>query len=139
MNDSSLILVGCSLLATLSGCSQDNIEPEIRQTAIDGKWCGRKVASAADCTGDEVNFVELSQAGTRASAPVTGQWCEAYQKDCYPIEDGTASGTHLSAIYRFGDVAVMASFELRAPDQLEGTLFSTKCNCGAPVTLYRVP
>ena len=53
---------------------------------VSGAWCGNDVATASACVGDdEVFYLELAQAG----GVVTGDWCEAYNKDCLPIEDGT--------------------------------------------------
>jgi len=98
---------------------------------VSGAWCGLLVTTAEACVGDEVM---LGQAGTT----VTGQSCEYYLGGCYPIENGSLSGSTLVFDYTFSPDRVDASLTLSADVQtLTGTYASTKCSCDVPVMLHR--
>lgn len=95
-----------------------------------------KVGSAAECIGDEVLFVELSD----DAGLLSGKACEAYAKECYELVDATVQGRHVVFAYEFSGYRVDADFELSADGStLSGAYASTKCGCEVPVTLHRVP
>jgi len=77
-----------AVLAAGIGCSDGKAD----KGDVSGTWCGRDVAAAADCVGDEVFYLDLVQAGSE----VTGDWCEAYNHDCLPIEEGTFANRTLT-------------------------------------------
>ena len=100
---------------------------------VTGAWCGADVSSAERCVGDEVEYLELLQDGTE----VTGQICEAYEKDCAPIEDGKLEGTKLT--FGFSPTIVGGRGDLQLTgDVLMGTLHSDKCACELPFTFHRL-
>jgi hypothetical protein len=100
---------------------------------VAGSWCGREVSTPEECLGREVEYLELSQSGSQ----VTGQICEAYEKDCAPIEDGRFSGGKLTFSYSPVYVGGLANLELSG-DVLQGTLHSDKCACETPFTFHRL-
>jgi hypothetical protein len=91
------------------------------------------VSTPEECQGDEVEYLELSQSGSQ----VTGQICEAYGKDCAPVEDGTLSGSKLTFGFSPEEVGGLANLELSG-DLLQGTLHSDKCACELPFTFHRL-
>ena len=101
--------------------------------SVAGSWCGRDVSAPEQCVGDEVEYLELAQSGSQ----VTGQICEAYGKDCAPIEAGKLSGTKLTFGFDPEDVGGLADLELSG-DVLQGTLHSDKCACELPFTFHRL-
>lgn len=101
--------------------------------SVAGSWCGREVSTPEECQGDEVEYLELSQSG----AQVTGQICEAYGKDCAPVEDGKLSGSTLTFGFSPEEVGGLANLELSG-DVLQGTLHSGKCACELPFTFHRL-
>jgi hypothetical protein len=130
--NSGLLRVRCwgavGVLVMLGGCSSEST------TDLTGAWCGKEVAVAADCVGDEVEYVELAQSGITLS----GKVCEAYEKECYDIQDGAASGSHVSFFYTFSDYRVDASLDQADASTLRGSFRSSKCGCEVPLTLHRV-
>jgi hypothetical protein len=104
---------------------------EAGPTGVTGQWCGRQVARAEDCTGDEVFFLDLIQSGQS----VTGQYCEAYAHDCYGLQSGKFTDDRLTFFYTFDVNRVDVNLEA-AGDTLIGTFTTT--NASAPVILYRV-
>jgi len=112
------------------GCSDAE---EAAAGSVTGRWCGREVSTPEECQGDEVEYLELSQSGSQ----VTGQICEAYGKDCAPIEDGKLSGSTLTFGFDPEDVGGLATLKL-AGDVLDGTLHSDKCGCELPFTFHRL-
>jgi len=126
-----------SLGASLLGCSDEPATNARAATAdVTGKWCGKKVSVAADCTGDEVEYLELMQA---ASGVVTGVNCEAFSKDCYEVQSGNYASGRLTYYYTFDSNRVDGDFTSSEEDTLTGALSSEKCNCQAPITFYRIP
>jgi len=121
------LVMGLALI--VCGCGDDD--------AIDvaGEWCGRAVATAAECVGDEVGYLKLAQSGSR----VSGKMCEAYEKDCNDLQDGAVSEARFSFFYEFAGHRVDGAFEAHGDDRLLGSLHSTKCGCDIPTTLSRVP
>ena len=101
--------------------------------SVAGSWCGREVSTPEQCQGGEVEYLELSQNGSQ----VTGQICEAYDKDCAPIEHGKLSGNKLTFGFDPEDVGGLANLELSG-DVLQGTLHSDKCACELPFTFHRL-
>lgn len=55
---------------------------------LKGTYCGHMVTDASDCGGDEVGYLRI----TSGKDPIVGQLCEAYGKDCTPIENGQFQG-----------------------------------------------
>ncbi len=107
----------------LIGCGED----------VTGHWCGRKVSKDADCVGDEVGLLLLSQDGDT----VDGQACEAHEHDCHVLERGLVSGRQVAFHYSFQGGHVDATLELRG-DTLEGKFFASKCKCDLRQTFYRI-
>jgi hypothetical protein len=123
-------LLGAYLGAVAMACSASDGEPS---GSVTGRWCGREVSTAEQCTGDEVEYLELVQDGSQ----VTGQICEAYGKDCAPIEEGKLSGSRLTFGFDPVNVGGLATLELSG-DVLQGTLHSDKCACELPFTFHRL-
>lgn len=120
-------LMGLALIACSS--SED-------ATDVGGAWCGRAVASAAECVGgDEVEYLVLTQSGDQ----VSGIICEKYEKDCNDLQGGLVAGSHFSFFYEFAGYRVDGAFEAHGHDTLIGSLHSTKCGCDIAKTLSRVP
>jgi hypothetical protein len=120
-------LVGLALL--VCGCGDD--APD-----VGGTWCGRAVATAAECVGgDEVEYLVLAQSGDR----VSGRICEQYEKDCNDLQGGRLAESQLTFFYEFSDYRVDGAFKAHGSNTLVGNLHSTKCGCDTPKTLSRVP
>ena len=119
----------CFALGAL-GCSDPNDETA---ASVAGKWCGREVTAAELCVGDEVEYLELEQSGS----VVTGQICEAFEKDCAPIEDGKVSGSKLTFGFSPTTVGGRVDLELSG-DVMEGAIQSEKCACDVPFTFHRL-
>lgn len=115
---------GCVGLLALACSSDDDVT---------GKWCGREVSAPEQCVGDEVEYLELVQSGST----VTGQICEAYDKDCAAIENGALEGTTLRFDYSPTTVGGKATLQL-AGDQLSGAIHSDKCACEVQFTFHRL-
>lgn len=98
---------------------------------MSGAWCGREVAAATECVGDEVTYLELEQDG----ASVTGQYCEAFGHECYALA-GSVEGNELTFEYHFSGYTVTATLEIGP--SLKGTFFSTKCGCEIPVEVFGI-
>ena len=121
--------MGACLGLSAWGCSGD----EESKGDVTGSWCGREVSAKEQCQGDEVEYLELVQSGS----VVTGQICEAYDKDCAAIEDGKLEGGKLTFGFDPEDVGGKADLQLSG-DELTGTLHSDKCACELPVTFHRL-
>lgn len=137
----SLLLVGCSGTSrgdagnTATGGTfggTDGTPGNGQPTDLSGAWCGLQVQSPAACVGDEALYMEVEQEGTTLS----GVFCEAYEKECYPLT-GTLDGSSLSFEYHFSGETVTGTFET-GDASLQGSLFSTKCGCEIPTELFRV-
>jgi hypothetical protein len=125
----ALVLTACLACSDGNGGTQAGGD-------VSGAWCGLQVATAAECVGDEVVYAEFAQSGTT----VTGQSCERYLTACYPIENGSVTGTMLAFDYTFSSDRVDAKLTLSSDGKtLTGTYTSTKCVCDVPVTLHRLP
>jgi hypothetical protein len=125
----------CGVIAT--GCSDpgDQSAATISASSVAGQWCGSQVATAAECVGDEVLFVELAD----ADGQLSGHNCEAFGKECYPLVDIGMSGRELQYSYEFAEYRVDAALTLGADGRtMSGTYFSNKCNCEIAVTLHRI-
>lgn len=122
-------LVGACLACLVLSCSSSH---ELSGT-VAGKWCGSDVATPADCVGDEVEYLDLTQDG----ASVHGKICEAYEKDCAPVQNGKLDGSQLR--FDFDPVDVGGKADLRLDgDVLSGSLHSDKCACELPYTFHRL-
>lgn len=76
-----------------------------------GQWCGKPVADAKSCRGDDVIFVDLKVSG----GTVTGEFCEAYQKDCMPLKQSTLSNDAVSTGFEIPKKGpATANFKLNA-------------------------
>ncbi len=125
-------IVGTWLAILLgSGCSG---ESQSSSSNVSGRWCGAAVGTAAECVGDEVEYLELSQAGDT----VTGVVCEAYGKECYDVQAGLAQAGKLTLFYTFSGERVDVALDV-GNATLAGTFTSTKCACSLPITLHRIP
>ena len=121
----------------LLGCSDEPSTNSYGPTAdVSGSWCGKKVSAAADCLGDEVEYLELTQA---ASGAVTGLSCEAFGKDCYDVQSGNYADGRLTYYYTFSSFRVDVDFTSSERDTLTGTFHSNKCGCEVPFVVYRIP
>jgi hypothetical protein len=98
---------------------------------VSGAWCGKEVAAASDCVGDEVIYLELEQDG----ATITGQYCEAFGHECYALA-GSVEGSQLTFEYHFSEYTVTAT--LLIGSSLKGSFFSTKCACEIPVEVFGI-
>jgi hypothetical protein len=129
----SRVMTGCFLALALLGCGGGDGDPGVVQGEVTGAWCGREVSSPEECTGDEVEYLELKQQGDQ----VTGIICEAFQQDCAPIEDGLLQGAKLTFGFDPQDVGGLATLTLNG-DILDGDLYSGKCACHLPYTFHRI-
>ena len=120
-------LLGLALV--VCGCTDDD------SIDVSGQWCGRAVANAAECAGDEVEYLVLAQSDNR----VSGRICEAYEKDCNDLQGGEVAETHFGFFYEFSGYRVDGAFEAHGENILLGSLHSTKCGCDIPITFSRVP
>ena len=120
------VLLGCS---NSSGTSPGNGD-------VSGAWCGIDVATASACLGDSVVYAEFTQTGST----VTGQSCERYLTQCYPIENGAVTNGALVFDYLFTPYRVDATLTLTSDGGalLTGKYTSTKCTCDVPLTLHRL-
>jgi len=126
-------LVSLGAAAALLGCS-DN--PSVEPDDVTGHWCGKEVATSAECVGDEVEYLELTQA---ANGVVTGVNCEAFGKECYDVKSGSYANGRLTYYYTFDIFRVDGDFTGTSANTLTGALHSDKCGCDVPITLHRVP
>lgn len=101
---------------------------------VSGGWCGKQVATAAECSGDQVHYLALTQ----VADAVSGKACEAYDKDCYDIQSGTVSDQRLTFFYTFSGFRVDASLDVVDTNRLQGSFYSNKCGCSLPLTLHRI-
>jgi hypothetical protein len=127
--------VTLTLVALLLGCSN----PPGSATSngdVSGAWCGIDVATASACVGDSVVYAEFAQTGST----VTGQSCEYYLADCFPIENGAVTNGALVFDYLFAPYRVDATLTLASDGGalLTGKYTSTKCSCDVPLTLHRL-
>lgn len=106
---------------------------EVGSADVTGNWCGRDVAAKEQCQGDEVEYLELVQSGSS----VTGRICEAYDKDCAPIDGGSLDGDKLTFTYSPRTVGGKVNLVLRG-DTLVGAIHSDKCACELPFTFHRL-
>ena len=106
-----------------SGCAEN----------VTGHWCGTKVEKDDECVGDEAGYLLLKQSGDK----VTGQACEALDRDCYVIEDGTIDGSAVTFRYTFAEFEVAAKLEV-AEDRMSGVLHSSKCDCDIGFNFHRI-
>jgi hypothetical protein len=113
----------CFAVACSDGASED----------VTGNWCGADVATKEQCQGDEVEYLALSQSGSG----VTGVICEAYDKDCAPIDDGKLEGGTLTFTYSPQYVGGKADLKLTG-DTLVGSIHTDKCGCDIPLTFHRL-
>ena len=122
---------------SLLGCSDGSSTNSAGATAdVTGSWCGKKVSAAADCLGDEIEYLELTQA---VSGVVTGVSCEAFGKDCYDVQSGNYASGRLTYYYTFSSYRVDADFTSTDQNTLTGVFHSDKCGCEVPLILYRIP
>jgi hypothetical protein len=104
--------------------------------SVTGAWCGMQVATAADCLGDQVVYLELQQAGS----VVTGRSCEQYNTGCYDLQAGALAGAQLTYFYTFDVDRVDATLTVDdVSSTLTGEYDSTKCTCQIPELLHRIP
>ena len=128
-----LATYACSSSDAMLGSADSGSQGDSGSTGVSGRWCGKEVSAAEQCTGDEVIYLEVAQSGSA----VTGQACEAYNNGCYPLENGSFDKDQLSFRYTFTPDHVDASLTLSG-DTLSGTLSSTKADAPLPLTLHRI-
>jgi hypothetical protein len=121
------------------GCTNEDRRSASPAVDVGGQWCGLPVADPMDCRGDEVFYAELAQAG----GTVTGQFCEAYGRDCYDIAGGVVAGRTVTFHYEFDDSPGIARVDVDvevSSDEasMTGTAFSTACDCELDVLLFRL-
>jgi len=101
---------------------------------VSGRWCGNAVSTPSECTGDEVEYVELTAVGS----VVTGQDCEEFERDCHDVQAGTFADGRLIFFYTFSLDRVDVALTLSG-DTLNGTYTTTKAAGPIPITLHRIP
>jgi hypothetical protein len=107
----------------VTGCSQD----------ATGHWCGRQVASDAECTGDETGLLLLNHEGETLG----GQACEAHEHDCHVLEKGRVVSDRIAFHYSFRDGYVDAKLAIDG-DVMIGSFWASKCKCDISRTFYRI-
>ena len=130
----ALVSFAVSTLVLACAGEQSESTPSGATTSVTGHWCGAAAATSAECLGDEVEYLELTQTGTA----VTGIACEAYQKDCYAVQSGQCENGAFSYYYTFDSFRVDADLTL-TNGTLTGTYHSDKCDCDIPLTFRSVP
>jgi hypothetical protein len=115
----------------LAGCSDPK---SVATPSVSGSWCGAVVATPAECKGDEVEYLELTQNGDA----VTGRVCEAYEKDCYDVQAGAVQDGKLTLFYEFDGNRVDVALDVGV-NTLMGAFSSSKCACSLSFTLHRIP
>jgi hypothetical protein len=128
-----LVLAGFGGL--VFGCS-DGPAANGGVTDVSGDWCGKRVATSAECLGDEVSYLELTQSTDGA---VSGVRCEHFEKECYDLHAASFDGRRLTFYYTFDVYRVDGDFTSAGASTLSGALHSDKCDCETPGTLYRIP
>jgi hypothetical protein len=126
---------GRALLAAAACCGGCADVDEGAEVELSGAWCGKQVATAAECVGGEVEYLELTQ----VADTVTGRVCEAYDKDCNDIQSGTVSDERLTFFYTFSSDRVDADLDVVDTNRMQGSFYSTKCACSQPFTFHRIP
>jgi hypothetical protein len=105
---------------------------------ISGQWCGKQVTDAASCKGDDVFFADLKMSGEN----VTGEMCEAYKKDCYPLDPSTFKSNTFTLAYKFKQGtqqhSVTGSLQLGADGTLAGDFKTTKSKKTITKKLYKI-
>ncbi len=124
-------LVGVILGCWACSCSGDVEDGKSRD--VTGNWCGARVATKEQCHGDEVEYLELTQSGSA----VTGRICEAYDKDCAPIDGGKLEDGKLTFTYSPKTVGGAVQLKLDG-DVLVGTIHADKCACEMSFTFHRL-
>ncbi len=66
---------------------------------LTGEWCGKQVARAVDCLGDEVLYLSIAEATN--SVGYSGSICEAFNKQCVPVNFTRAVVTPASAAFEY--------------------------------------
>jgi hypothetical protein len=122
------VLASCIVLA--SACSAPSTSP----VGFAGQWCGVVVTRPQLCRGDSIQYAEFSTSG----AAVTGRMCEAFDKECYNLLEGSLSGSELTFYYTSGPDRVDAILTLSG-DVLEGQSLSTKTSIPIVIKLHRIP
>jgi len=112
-----------ALVVLLVGCSED----------VTGHWCGTRVTKDEHCAGDDVGYLLLDQ----QSNQIDGQACEAFEHDCYILEDGKLEGGYVTFRYTFREGSVNAKLSV-LDDSLAGVYFASKCDCNVPFRFYRI-
>jgi len=113
----------CAAIFALSACGS---------TSTSGEWCGRNVATAAECRGDEVFFAKLTQ----SEDAVTGQVCEAFEKDCAPVTRGLVTDDQLALAWGAGSFSATATLTIVESASLSGT--GTGCQTATDCRPFQV-
>jgi hypothetical protein len=121
-----------ALLAAAACCGCSDGEGDA--VDVSGAWCGKQVATAAECVGDEVEYLELNQAAN----VVTGKVCEAYDNDCNDIQSGTVAEERLDFFYTFSGFRVDATLDILDASTMRGSFTSNKCACSIALTMHRL-
>ena len=66
---------------------------------LTGEWCGKQVARAVDCLGDEVFYMSIAEAANAVG--YSGSICEAFNKDCVPLTITAAVVTPARAQFEY--------------------------------------
>jgi hypothetical protein len=113
----------CAAICAVSACGS---------TSASGEWCGRSVATAAECRGDEVFFAKLTQ----VDDTVTGQICEAYEKDCSPVTSGLVTDNQLALAWGTSSFTATATLTVIEGASLSGA--GTSCKTAADCRPFQV-
>lgn len=102
---------------------------------VKGKYCGKAVASPAECLGNDAEYLTL----VTGVEIVTGQLCESYpNKDCLVLQNGRLEGTALTFEVDARDKIVWGSFHVLDDGHLVGEL-SNSDGYRAPFTFFKLP
>jgi len=79
----------------------------------------------------------------QSGSSVSGQACERYEFDCYPIQNGAVAGSTLNFDYSWvegGTTHTVHATLTLSPDgsTLSGKYDSSKCSCEVPITVLRI-
>lgn len=119
--------------ATPAEPKANDAKPAEAKTDFSGTWCGKQVAEASACKGDDVIFMTITQAGDKVDASM----CEAFnKKDCAKLESSSMKDGALTLAMSWGQKKNSWTLKPNADGTLAGEISGEK----KPIskTFYRV-
>lgn len=110
-------------------------KPAEAKNDFSGTWCGKQVAEASACKGDDVIYMTITQAADKVDATM----CEAFnKKDCAKLESSSMKDGALTLAMNWGQGKKTNSWTLKP--NADGTLAGEISGEKKPIakTFYRV-